>query len=199
MAAFWPGLMPCTSRLRPLLWSWLLAGLLTFGLGLPARAETVELLGLEVQRSEDGVLLDFATRFELPHSVEDALVRGVPLHFVAEAGLFRRRWYWADERVAHATRTWRISYQPLTLNYRVALGPLAQSYATLTEALAAVKSAAHWRIADAVPPNGGRYYVEFSYRLDTALLPRPLQFGLGDSVDWQLAVERTAPLPEAKP
>ena len=35
---------------------------------------------------------------------------------------FRDRWYWRDERIASASRVWRIVYQPLTSNYRVTFG-----------------------------------------------------------------------------
>jgi len=159
------------------------------------RAEGVELTALTATRSDEGVLVDFATRFTLPRSVEDALAKGVPLHFVAEAQLFRYRWYWRDRGVAQATRTWRITYQPLTLNYRVSFGALAQTYASLGEALASVRRSARWRIADPIPADDdGRWYVEFSYRLDTTLLPRPLQIGLGGQPDWQLSVERSVPV-----
>ena len=36
-----------------------------------------------------------------------------------------------------------------------------------------------------------RYYVEFSFKLDTSQLPRPMQFGIGGQADWTLGVERT--------
>ena len=39
-------------------------------------------------------------------------------------------------------------------------------------------------------------YVEFSFRLDTSQLPRPLQIGIGGQQDWNLAVERLAPVPQ---
>jgi hypothetical protein len=166
---------------------------LLLGIAAPAaRAETVQLASLEVARGEDGLLLDFTTRFALPHAVEDALLKGVPLHFVAEADLFRNRWYWRDERVGRATRTWRLAWQPLTRSYRVSFGGLNQSFETLTEALAAVRGVAHWKIAEAAQLDAdSRYYVEFSYRLDTSALPRPMQIGLAGQADWTLSVERT--------
>src|SRR5512146_2105013 len=169
----------------------LLAALL-LALAAPARAETVQLASLEVSRGDDGVLLDFTTRFALPRTVEDALLKGVPLHFVAEADIFRSRWYWRDARVAHAVRVWRLAWQPLTRSYRVSFGALNQNFETLTEALAAVRGAAHWKIAEPGQLEAdARYYVEFSYRLDTGQLPRPMQIGLAGQADWNLAVERT--------
>ena len=88
--------------------------------GAPAaRAAAAELTAFELTRDEDGVYLGYAVEFELWRSVDDALVKSVPLFFVAEAEVFRDRWYWRDRRVAHAVRTWRIVYQPLTSTYRV--------------------------------------------------------------------------------
>jgi hypothetical protein len=172
--------------------AWLIALLLGVAMPLAARAETVHLVSLEVARGDDGLLLDFTTRFSLPHAVEDALLKGVPLHFVAEANLFRSRWYWRDERVARAIRVWRLAWQPLTRSYRVSFGGLNQSFETLSEALAAVRGVAHWKIADAAQLDADSgYYVEFSYRLDTSALPRPMQIGLAGQADWTLSVERT--------
>ena len=171
---------------------WLLALLAALVLGVAARAETVQLASLEVTRGEDGVLLDFTTRFTLPRAVEDALLKGVPLHFVAEADIYRSRWYWRDARVARAVRVWRLAWQPLTRSYRVSFGALNQSFETLAEAMAAVRGAAHWKIAEPGQLEAdASYYIEFSYRLDTSQLPRPMQIGLAGQADWTLAAERT--------
>jgi hypothetical protein len=80
--------------------------------------------------------------------VEEALQRGVPVYFVAEASVLRSRWYWRDERVARVQRTWRLAFQPLTGTWRVGLGGLSQTYATLDEALAAVARIAGWKLAE---------------------------------------------------
>ncbi len=158
-------------------------------------ATTVEIAAFELARDDDAVALSFSTRFELPPSVEDALHKGVPLHFVAVADLYRSRWYWRDARLARAVRTWRLAWQPLTRSYRVSFGALHQTYENLTDAMSALRGAAGWRIADAaVLEEGARHYVEFSYRLDAALLPRPMQIGIAGQSDWALGVERTEPL-----
>jgi hypothetical protein len=170
----------------------LLALALATGLAPAARAQGVELTTLEAHRTDGEVTLEFAARLTLTRSVEDALQRGVPMHFVAQASLYRSRWYWRDERVARVTRQWRLSYQPLTATWRVGLGALGQSFGSLSEALAVI-SRASWRLTDAagLEPDS-RHYIEFSYRLDATQLPRPLQIGLGN--DWTLGVERTLKL-----
>jgi Domain of unknown function (DUF4390) len=151
-----------------------------------------ELTAFEIEHDEEGVLLSYSLNFELSHSVEDALAKGVPLYFVAEAEVFRDRWYWRDRRVAQAVRNWRIAFQPLTFTYRATFGGLTQTYASRAEAFAAVRRAARWKIAEPGQiEEGSRHYVEFVFRLDTSLLPRPMQIGIGGQPDWTLSVERT--------
>ncbi len=154
-------------------------------------ADGAELAAFAVQRGEDGVSIDYALNFELPRGAEEALAKSVPLYFVAEAEVFRDRWYWRDKRIASASRVWRIVYQPLTSNYRVTFAGLSQSYATRAEAFAAIRRGVNWKIADAGQiEEGARHYVEFSFRLDTSLLPRPMQIGIATQPDWALSVER---------
>ena len=159
----------------------------------PARASAPELTAFELTRDEDGVYLSYAVEFDLGRSVDDALVKSVPLFFVAEAEVFRDRWYWRDRRVAHAVRTWRIVYQPLTSTYRVTtIGGLSQTYPTRVEAIASFSRGARWKIAEPGQlDEGGRHYLEFHYRLDTTQLPRPMQIGISGEPDWQLSVKRT--------
>lgn len=145
----------------------------------PTRADGVELANLSTRRGDEGLELSFTTRFELSHPAEDALHKGVPLYFVAEATVRRSRWYWRDARVAQVERAWRLSWQPLTRQYRVSNGGLHQSFATLEEAMTVLRGQSAWRIAEPKDiEDGGSYYLEFSYRLDVSQLPRPMQIGL---------------------
>jgi Domain of unknown function (DUF4390) len=176
------------------LWLALLAPLLVSPAA--ARATAVEVLEIDLRREDGAVNLDVGLRLTLPPAIEDALQRGVPLYFVAHATLLRPRWYWRDERVARASRTWRLSYQPLAGSYRVTLGGLHQTYSTLPDALLAVTRLSGWRIADPGQAAPGRSYeLEFSWQLDITQLPPPMQIGIGGSADWVLGVERIVPLP----
>ena len=173
-----------------------LLGALLLGAAAPAaRAQGVEVLELSAQRDEPSIRVDYQLRVTLPPAVEDALLRGVPIYFRAQASLWKPRWYWRDERLARASREWRLSFQPLTSSWRISQGGLGQSFATLAEALAAMSRSSGWQIAEArdVEPDA-RPYVEFSWRLDTTQLPRPMQIGLGGiggTSEWSLGVERT--------
>jgi len=176
--------------------AWLLGLLLLLGLAAPAaRAQGVEVLDLRVRRDETTLSVDYQLRVALPPAVEAAVPRGVPIYFSAQVALWRPRWYWRDERIARVTREWRLSYQPLTSTWRISQGGLGQSFASLAEALSAITRSAGWRIADAREvETDGRDYVDFSWRLDTTQLPRPMQIGLsgiGGASEWSLGIERS--------
>jgi hypothetical protein len=166
------------------------AVLMLFGMA-PARAQGVELPTYVLTRNDEGLFVNFTARFELPRGVEDALQKGVPLFFVAQADLFNNRWYWTDRRVGSIERRWRLAYQPLTRKYRVTFGGLNQNYDTLEDALASLSRAVNWKLAEPSQLDDGRYYVEFSYQLDTTQMPRPMQIGIGGLSDWTLRAERS--------
>jgi len=167
--------------------AWVACALL---LALTVRADS-ELVAFEIVHNEEGVLLTYAVNVDLSRSVDDALTKAVPLYFVAEAEVFRDRWYWRDLRVANAVRTWRIVYQPLTTTYRVTFAGRSQNYTTREEAFTAISRGARWKVAEPGQiEDGSRHYVEFSFRLDTSLLPRPMQIGIGGQADWALQVQR---------
>ena len=181
---------------RVLAAAFLAAVCLVAGLGLapPAQAQGVELPSIVAKRQDGGVVLDFAANLTLTKAVEDGLRHGVPVYFVAEASVKRPRWYWRDERVSRVTRSWRLSYQPLTSAWRVSLGAFSQSYPSLEEALTTVTRIAHWRIADAGVDASDRYYVDFQFFLDSSQLPPPRKRDLTAQSEWKLGVERTVPV-----
>jgi Domain of unknown function (DUF4390) len=165
------------------------------GLALPCMAPAgtaPALTFFEVSRADGAVALSYAVDFELAPALEDALDRGVPLHFVAEVRVYRNRWYWRDQRIAQASRTWRIAYQPLTSNYRVSFGGLSRSYPNRAEALATVRRSVGWRIVEPGQIDAdSSHYLEFAFRLDTSQLPRPIQIGISGQAAWSMQVERS--------
>jgi hypothetical protein len=180
------------SVLRSLLQGLVLMTLLCLLGATPVRAQGVDLALLDLHRRDGELTLDFDARLILPKSVEDAMQRGVPVYFVAEAALYRNRWYWRDERVARVQRSWRVAYQPLTSTWRVGFGGFNQSFQSLDEALTVVSRSTRWKLADLPQLDSeSKYYLEFSYRLDSSQLPSPLQLGLGSQAEWVLGVERS--------
>jgi hypothetical protein len=172
---------------------WLALAIWLVGSPPTAAAAEPELTSFELSHTDEGLFLNYAVNLELSRSVDDALSKAVPLFFVAEAEVFRNRFYWRDQRVGYAVRRWRIVFQPLTSTYRVTFdGGLSQNYPTRPEAFAAISRSARWKIAESPQiEEGSRHYVEFSFRLDTSQLPRPMQIGIGGQADWAMSVQRT--------
>lgn len=176
----------------------LAAALCGFAVPVAAQAQGVDVRELKASRDETAISLDYQLRVALPTAVEAAALRGVPIYFTAQATLWRTRWYWRDARIARTTREWRLSYQPLTTNWRVSQGGIGQTFSSLGEALSTMTRIAGWPIADPrdVEPDT-QHYIDFSWRLDTTQLPRPMQIGLGGiggASEWSLSVERTVQL-----
>lgn len=172
-----------------------LAGCLLVGLSAVtpgSHAQGVEAVTLALARQDGQLTLEFSLRTQLPRSVEDALRRGVPMYFTAQATVLRSRWYWRDERVARVTRQWRLAYQPLSDTWRVGIGALNQSVPSLQEALAVITRTSGWAVAELGQLDAGsKHYVEFVFRLDTSQLPPPMLVGLTAQSEWQLGIERT--------
>lgn len=169
------------------------------GVGPPALAADVKQIRME--RSDESVYLSATVEFDLPLVVEDALLKGIPMFFVAEADIYRDRWYWYDKRVTTATRTMRLAFQPLTRRWRLNILPgaisvtglrasFSQNYDTLAEAMAAIQRISRWRIADAAEIEAApRHNLEFRFRLDLSQLPRPFQIGVAGQRDWTITAE----------
>jgi hypothetical protein len=185
-----------------------LACLFAFLAVLPTQAQnTTDVNNVRLEQTPDGMYLSATLRFELTSAVEDALLKGIPITFVAEAQVLRDRWYWYDKNVAIATRSVRLSYQPLTRRWRISVigngesssgASLSQSFDQLSDAIAAVRRLSRWKIAEGAEIDAeSRHNVDFRFRLDTSQLPRPMQIGITGNADWNIAVQRNL-RPEAR-
>jgi hypothetical protein len=61
-----------------------------------AQSAVAELTELRAERRDGAVYLTAQLKLDLGPVVEDALVKGLAVHFVAEAEVMRDRWYWYD-------------------------------------------------------------------------------------------------------
>ncbi len=183
----------------------ILAILLGWGLAYPAVGQSVapEVTQLRFEREGESILLSAVVAFDLSATVEEALVKGVPMIFVAELELLRERWYWTDKKVLTAQRHMRLAYQPLTRRWRLhaASGPLSaaglglslnQSFETLPDAVAALQRLSRWKIADLSDIDLEQsHYAAFRFRLDLSQLPRPFQIGSLGHSDWNVSASKT--------
>lgn len=176
------------------------------------RAESVqpEISGMQLARSDEGLLLSANLQFELPTQVEDALRQGIPMYFTAEAQVQRERWYWSDQQLGTATRFYRLTHQPLTRRWRLHISntafagsgtglALGQTYEQLEDAMGAIQRISRWKILDAAQLSStSGISVQLRFRVDLSALPRPLQIGALGRSGWNLQLTRTQVL-EAAP
>jgi hypothetical protein len=181
---------------------WVLGAWLLVVPSVWAQAPLPELAELRAERRDTALYLTAQIKLELGLAIEDALVKGLAVHFVAEAEVMRDRWYWYDRKIGTATRFYRLAFQPLTRRWRLNVsnepmsggglaGSISQSFETLPEALDVIRRQSGWKVAEMADLDlEARQYIAYRFRLDTSQLPRPFQIAAGNQADWALMVAR---------
>ena len=174
-----------TRRLKQLLFLFLMAlGVLS----TTVSAEGIKIKSFELERSDNDWLLSATYQIELSPGLEDAVKKGVVLYFQTEFDLTRSRWYWFDEKPALIQRQTRLSYQPLTQQYRIASEGFTFSAKSMSEALQAVGSIGSWRVMDSSQLDPGKSYTaSMRMTLDLSKLPKPFQVNALNNRDWNVS------------
>ncbi|HEY8623811.1 MAG TPA: DUF4390 domain-containing protein, partial [Casimicrobiaceae bacterium] len=160
----------------------LVFGLLFLALALlpplvaPVRADTIGVQSAELVSDDDEYALTAQFDVAFNSTLEEALQNGVSLYFVLEFELGRPRWYWLDEKVAQLTVQYRLTYSPLTRQYRLTTGLLGQQLESLDEVQRLLSRVVARPVVrkDALV-RGARYDAAVRLRLDVAQLPKPFQ------------------------
>ncbi len=135
-------------------------------------------------------MLNAEFEFALNPTLEEALQKGVPLYFELEFELLRPRWYWLDEKTLSISTQYRVSYNALTRQYRVASGLLGQSFDSLEEVERFLSRVTSRPVAQRDQlVKGTRYEAAIRLRLDVNQLPKPFQVNALASREWSLQSE----------
>ena len=181
---------PCCARPEPAL-RWLVALWLGWWLGVAGGALASDRSAVKqavIQASPQGYVLDADIDVALNPTLEDALTRGINLHFQLNLELARPRNWWFDEGIAEPVRKMRIYYHLLLRRYVVETGYTTQTTATLDEALALLGRVESWQVLErGALKTGQRYDARLRLRLDTAQLPKPLSIGAVTSDKWEFS------------
>jgi hypothetical protein len=155
---------------------------------ISASAEGIKIKSLELERVENDWLLNAAFQIELSPGLEDAVQKGVVLYFQTEFELTRSRWYWFEEKPAFAQRQTRLSYQPLTQQYRISSEGFTFSAKTISEALQAAGTIGGWRVIDNGQLDASKSYTAgLRMTLDLSKLPKPFQVNALNNRDWNVS------------
>jgi hypothetical protein len=170
-----------------------LGGVLIACAGSVAAADRIAVAEAALAPAPDGegIALYAQFDFELPAALRDAVDRGIALYFVVEFELYRSRWYWFDKKLVDQSLTYRLTYSPLTRQYRLARGALALPFDSLAEALAALKRVRGWKVIERgvirADDDLTGLRAQARLRLDTSQLPKPFQINALTNSDWALA------------
>jgi hypothetical protein len=181
--------MPCCASVKWLA-VWLFAAL--FVVATPGfAASDASVKSAEIRGGNDGYELYASIALNPNTTLEDALQKGIALHFIVEVEVSRpRNWWlswWFNENIGDASRRMRVYYNFLLRRYVVDAGYVTKTTGTLDNALAIMGNISGWRVldADALKP-GQRYVARLRVRLDTTQLAKPLQINALANAKWGL-------------
>lgn len=154
----------------------------------PARGDTIPVVSAQLRAEEGEILLSAEFDFALTPPLEQALEKGIPLYFTIEAEISRARPLWFPEKIAEWSITYRVSYNSLTRQYRVASGPFGQAFESLDDVQRFIGHVTSRPVARADDlTKGVRYDVALREKLDVNQLPKPFQINALASREWQLS------------
>jgi len=156
-----------------------------------AFAQGISIKSAQLSPSDSGYTLQARYDVDLSSTLEDALVRGLGLTFVAEFELVYPRWwtlnFW-NKQLAERDVEYRLSYNALTRQYRLSLGGFHQTFDSVEQALAVLGRVRFDTVVkDEDIESGVVYIAGVRLRLNTGKLPKPLQLDAIGSRDWNLS------------
>jgi hypothetical protein len=155
-----------------------------------ARAGGIEPQSASLVPDDSGIAVTAEFSIQLGPRLEEAVERGIPLHFRFEFALTRKRWYWADEHVAGRVIDYRLGYQALTRQYRLSLGNLHHNFDTLDDALRALGRITRLHVVErSALVTGEPYRAAVRLSLDHEQLPKPLQVDALADRDWRVSAK----------
>ena len=143
-------------------------------------------LTLDEPGQKPGVFVSASYEFDLPHTLHEALHRGIPLYFAHEFQLSRERWYWIDKTIVEEKFIIRLAFNPLTQRYRLSYNGFSQDYDSLEQVLPYIKSVRRWRVADIENIQHDGVQVAIRFYLDTTKLPKAMQVTNSSLSDWTI-------------
>ena len=170
-------------RLRQIL----LIGLGGLFLAGASAADGIVVKSAELKLVNDAYELNADISVSLQKNLEDALKKGLILHFQTDFELDRPRgWWWFAESIAQASRVSILSYHLLLRRYYLETNYQLKTYDTLDEALAALGHIEGWQVAEKKQLKlKEAYRGRLRLRLDLSKLPKPIQINALAGGKWQ--------------
>lgn len=175
---------------------WRKFSLITLGLAFVLLSAEALAQGISVERAEllpagDGWHLNADFKIRFSKEVEEAINKGVALHFLVEFVLMEPNKYWFDQEAASDSLPIKLSYHALSRQYLLNSGTHQYTFTSLSEALEEMGRLRGWEIHEKSPlKKDTPYYAMLRMRLDQNKLPKPIQVSAIGSEDWDLISDR---------
>lgn len=124
-------------------------------------------------------------------AIEEAVNKGVALHFLIEFQVVKPWKYWFDDEIVTASNGVSLSYHALSRQYLVNHGMHQKSFETLYEAKDALLEISNWKVLDkSLIEKGETYKAALLIRLDQSKLPKAIQVDAIGSDKWNLTSQK---------
>ena len=191
--------MRCCKRLRPINFSLnqlvkISALILMFGVWSVASfaaSSSLNVKNADLRLDGDSYSLDADVDINFDEDVEEAINKGVVLHFIVEFQVVSPRKYWFDDEIVTKTQSTTLSYHALTRQYLLKRDGHQQSYDTLLEAKLELAEIRDWKVLEKSQiEKGEAYRAALLMRLDQTKLPKAIQVDAIRSEAWALISQK---------
>jgi Domain of unknown function (DUF4390) len=156
-----------------------------------AASSSIDIQDAELQPLDDFYALSAEVDVSFDDTIEAAINKGVPLHFLIEFQVVKPRKYWFDDEIVTASRSVVLSYHALSRQYLVTRGAHQKSFETLDEATQELMEIDNWKVLDKLLVEKNEpYNAALLVRLDQTKLPKAIQVDAISSEKWNLTSQK---------
>ncbi|MES2580563.1 MAG: DUF4390 domain-containing protein [Pseudomonadota bacterium] len=154
-------------------------------------ASSININYAELQPLDDSYALSADIDIDFDDAIEEAVNKGVPLHFLIEFQVVKPWKYWFDDEIVTVTSSVMLSYHALSRQYLVNHGAHQKSFETLDEAKDALMQISNWKVMDkSLIEKSEAYNAALLVRLDQSKLPKAIQVDAIGSEKWNLTSQK---------
>lgn len=156
-----------------------------------AATNSITIKQADLQLVDDFYLLNAEISIDFDAEIEEAINKGVPLHFLIEFQVVSPRKYWFDDEIITTTNRVVLSYHALTKQYLVNRETHQKSFETLDEAVDELLQLTDLKVFEKVLiEKDANYKAALLMRLDQAKLPKAIQVDAIASEKWNITSQK---------
>ena len=156
-----------------------------------AATNSITIKQADLQLADEFYLLNAEISIDFDAEIEEAINKGVPLHFLIEFQVVSPRKYWFDDEIITTTNRVVLSYHALTKQYLVNRETHQKSFETLDEAVDELLQLTDLKVFEKVLiEKDANYKAALLMRLDQAKLPKAIQVDAIASEKWNITSQK---------